>query len=153
MLDCDNYLRSNYIADPSPILWGSHVSKETSVDHVTQNMETYNRIAEHYYVTATPELRAWKEESMRRFAALLPGPRVVVPGCGDGRDSRFLASLALQVTSFDLSDAMLRIARERHKSGTYLKLDLRDMANVDRSTAFGPAVACIISAKPSSSSA
>jgi SAM-dependent methyltransferase len=106
------------------------VSKETRVDHVTQNMETYNRIADHYYVTATPELRAWKEESMRRFAVFLPGPLVVVPGCGDGRDSRFLASLALQVTSFDLSDAMLRIAREQDQSGTYLKLDLRDMANL-----------------------
>src|SRR6266702_109514 len=106
------------------------MSKETSVDHVTQNMETYNKIAEHYSVTATPELRAWKEESMRRFAACLPGTRVVVPGCGDGRDSRFLVSLALQVTSFDLSDAMLRIAREQDPSGTYLKLDFREMANL-----------------------
>ena len=106
------------------------MSKETGLDHVTQNMETYNRIAEHYYVTATPELRAWKEESMRRFAAFLPGAHVVVPGCGDGRDSRFLASLGLQVTSFDLSDAMLRIAREQDPSRTYLKLDFRDMANL-----------------------
>jgi 2-polyprenyl-3-methyl-5-hydroxy-6-metoxy-1,4-benzoquinol methylase len=106
------------------------MSKETSVDHVTQNMETYNSIAEHYYVTATPELRAWKEESMRRFAAFLPGANVIVPGCGDGRDSRFLASLGLQVTSFDLSDAMLRIAREQDPAGTYLKFDFRDMANL-----------------------
>jgi 2-polyprenyl-3-methyl-5-hydroxy-6-metoxy-1,4-benzoquinol methylase len=106
------------------------MSKETSVDHVTQNMETYNSIAEHYYVTATPELRAWKEESMRRFAAFLPGANVIVPGCGDGRDSRFLASLGLQVTSFDLSDAMLRIAREQDPAGTYLEFDFRDMANL-----------------------
>jgi len=106
------------------------MSKETDLDHVTQNMETYNRIAQHYYVTATPELRAWKEESMRRFAAFLPGAHVVVPGCGDGRDSRFLASLGLQVTSFDLSDAMLRIARQQDPSRTYLKLDFRDMANL-----------------------
>jgi hypothetical protein len=47
---------------------------------VTQNIETYNRIAEHSYVTATPELRAWKEESMRRSAAFLPEAHVVVPG-------------------------------------------------------------------------
>jgi 2-polyprenyl-3-methyl-5-hydroxy-6-metoxy-1,4-benzoquinol methylase len=106
------------------------MSKETSIDHVAQNMETYDSIAEHYYVTATPELRAWKEESMQRFATFLPGAHVVVPGCGDGRDSRFLASLGLQVTSFDLSDAMLRIARERDPSGSYLKLDFRDMMNL-----------------------
>jgi len=106
------------------------MSKETSIDHVAQNMETYDSIAEHYYVTATPELRAWKEESMRRFATFLPGANVLVPGCGDGRDSRFLASLGLQVTSFDLSDAMLRIAQEQDPAGTYLKLDLRDMAKL-----------------------
>jgi hypothetical protein len=33
------------LPDRNPILWARHVS----VDHVTQNIETYNRIAEHYY--------------------------------------------------------------------------------------------------------
>ena len=91
---------------------------------------------------------------MRRFAAFLPGAHVVVPGCGDGRDSRFPASLALQVTSFDLSEAMLRIAREQDPSGrisSSISAIWRTFA--DRSTAFGPVAACTISPKQSSCSA
>jgi SAM-dependent methyltransferase len=102
-------------------------SKEYPADHVAQSIATYDVIAEHYHVTATPELRAWKEASMRRFAGYLPGKRVLVPGCGDGRDSRFLSSLGLAVTSFDLSQGMLAAARKCDPHGTYLPMDFRDM--------------------------
>ena len=78
-------------------------------DHVTQTIATYNVIAPDYKLTATPEMRAWEEKSMRMFGGFLPGKRVLVPGCGDGRDSRFLASLGLAITSFDLSEEMLRL--------------------------------------------
>jgi len=95
-------------------------------DHVGVNVRTYDAIAENYSVTATPELRAWKENSMRRFAEMLPGRRVLVAACGDGRDSRFLARLGLSVVSFDLSDGMLAQARQHDPDGVYLKRDLRD---------------------------
>src|SRR6202166_4022933 len=79
-------------------------------DHVKQTIATYNLIAPDYKLTATPEMRAWEEESMRKFAGYLAGKQVLVPGCGDGRDSRFLLSLGLAITSFDLSDSILKIA-------------------------------------------
>jgi SAM-dependent methyltransferase len=96
-------------------------------DHVAQTIATYNLIAPDYKLTATPEMRAWEEESMRRFAGYLSGSRVLVPGCGDGRDSRFLVSLGLTVTSFDLSEEMLKIARSQDSNGSYVLMDLRDM--------------------------
>lgn len=100
-------------------------------DHVAQNMATYDAIAEHYHLTATPDLRAWKEASMRRFAGHLPGKAVLVPGCGDGRDSRYLSMLGLSVTSFDLSDGMLAIARQKDPQGDYRSLDFRDIASLE----------------------
>ena len=106
-------------------------AKEYPADHVAQSIATYDAIAEHYHVTATPELRAWKEASMRRFAEYLSGKRVLVPGCGDGRDSRFLSSLGLAVISFDLSRGMLAAARESDPHGAYLQMDLRDMASLE----------------------
>ena len=96
-------------------------------DHVTITTATYDRIAPHYSVTATPKMRAWEERSMRAFQSLLPGERVLVPGCGDGRDSRYLASLDLRVASFDLSQGMLSIARANDATGTYFLLDMRQM--------------------------
>jgi SAM-dependent methyltransferase len=96
-------------------------------DHVAQTIATYNVIAPDYILTATPEMRAWEEKSMRTFSRFLSGKRVLVPGCGDGRDSRFLASLALKITSFDLSETMLKIARAQDPEGSYSLMDLRDI--------------------------
>ena len=53
------------------------------------------------------------------------GDKVLVPGCGDGRDSRYLSSKSLDVTSFDISKGMLKISREKDPEGKYLLLDIR----------------------------
>ncbi len=96
-------------------------------DHVAQTIETYNVIAPDYKLSATPEMRGWEEVSMRTFCTYLAGSSVLVPGCGDGRDSRFLRSLGLKIHSFDLSEAMLRIATAQDPEGVYAKLDMRHM--------------------------
>jgi hypothetical protein len=57
--------------------------------HVAQTIATYNVIAPDYILTATPEMRAWEENSIRRFSEFLTGKRVLVPGCGDGRTHGF----------------------------------------------------------------
>ncbi len=97
------------------------------MEHITETIATYNRIAPDYVLTNTPDVQQWEEESMRYFYDLLSGQRVLAPGCGDGRHSRFMTSLGLAMVSFDLSDGMLAIARREDPAGTYLKLDLRDL--------------------------
>jgi|SRR5882724_1837917 len=99
-------------------------------EHVRKTIATYDVIAPHYRVTAIPELRAWEESSMRLFARYLQGSRVLVPGGCDGRDSRYLSSLGLDVWSFDLSDGMLAEVRKLDARGRYVKLDLRDVASL-----------------------
>ncbi len=99
-------------------------------DHVRRTIATYDIIAPHYGVTATSELRAWEESSMRLFAGYLSGTKVLVPGCGDGRDSRYLSSLGLDVLSFDLSDGMLQEARKLDGHARYVKLDLREVSSL-----------------------
>jgi SAM-dependent methyltransferase len=101
-------------------------------EHVEKTIATYNAIAPYYKLTATPEVRAWEESSMRLFANYLNGSSVLVPGCGDGRDSRYLSSLGLDVFSFDLSDGMLSEARNLDPDGRYEKLDLRDIECLNR---------------------
>jgi 2-polyprenyl-3-methyl-5-hydroxy-6-metoxy-1,4-benzoquinol methylase len=98
--------------------------ERTQSDHVTQTIATYNLIAPDYKLTATPEMRAWEEDPMRRFSSYLTGKRVLVPGCGDGRDSRFLRSLGLAVDSFDLSEGMLKIAVAQDPGESYALMDL-----------------------------
>ena len=96
------------------------------MDKTRRTIETYDQIAASYHVIATPEHRAWLEDSMRDFFGRLPGPSVLVAGCGEGRDSRFLAGLGARPVSFDLSDGMLALARASDPSGIYLQADLRE---------------------------
>ncbi|HEY4249455.1 MAG TPA: class I SAM-dependent methyltransferase [Lacunisphaera sp.] len=100
------------------------------MDHTQRTIQTYDQIAERYHVIATPEHRAWLEDSMREFFARLPGPAVLVAGCGEGRDSRYLRDLGACVVSFDLSEGMLAVARSSDPDGAYLRVDLRDAQSI-----------------------
>ena len=100
------------------------------MDHTQRTIETYEQIAAAYHIIATPEHRAWLEDSMREFFACLPGRSVLVAGCGEGRDSRYLRGLGAQVVSFDLSENMLALARAADPEGTYLRTDLRDAQSI-----------------------
>lgn len=101
------------------------------MDPTARTIQTYNQIAAEYHVIATPEHRAWLEDSMREFFVRLPGSSVLVAGCGEGRDSRYLGSLGAAVVSFDLSDGMLALARAADPGGTYLCVDLRDARSIN----------------------
>ncbi len=102
------------------------------MDHVEQTIETYDKIASAYHLASTPENRTWLEDSMREFFARLPGRSVLVAGCGEGRDSRFLRSLGATVMSFDFSEGMLAIARAADAEGAYWRCDLRHAGSIDR---------------------
>ena len=99
-------------------------------DHVKITIDTYDRIASDYIKTAVPEIREWEEESMKLFREMLPGTSVLVPGCGDGRDSRFLKVLGFSVISFDLSKEMLTQAKKYDPQGVYQHLDIRAIRNL-----------------------
>lgn len=102
------------------------------MDHTARTIGTYDQIAADYHVIATPEHRAWLEDSMREFHSRLPGRTVLVAGCGEGRDSRYLQALGAQVVSFDLSEGMLSLARASDPSGTYILLDLRHTRKIEQ---------------------
>jgi SAM-dependent methyltransferase len=113
------------------------------MDHIDRTIETYDRIAAAYRLVATPEHRAWLEDSMHTFFDRLPGPSVLVAGCGEGGDSRYLRGLGAQVISFDLSEGMLSLARAADPEGTYLRVDLRDLDRIGRSFDGIRACACL----------
>lgn len=102
------------------------------MDHVTRTIETYDQIAPDYHLVSTPENRAWLEDSMREFYSRLPGKTVLVAGCGEGRDSRYLQTLGAYVVSLDLSEGMLSLARASDPTGSYLHLDLRHTQAIEQ---------------------
>jgi SAM-dependent methyltransferase len=101
-------------------------------NHIACTIQTYDQIAADYHVIATPEHRAWLEDSMREFFSRLPGQSVLVAGCGEGRDSQYLRELGARILSFDLSEGMLSLARAADPRGEYLNLDLRNIRSLNQ---------------------
>lgn len=62
----------------------------------------------------------------------MPGNVVLVPGCGDGRDSRYLASKNIIVSSFDLSKGMLNEAIKEDPCGDYFLYDIRNIRKLNK---------------------
>jgi len=110
----------------------SSAFSDRNMHHTAHTIETYDQIATDYHLIATPEHRAWLEGSMREFHSRLPGKHVLVAGCGEGRDSRYLQTLGAHVISFDLSEGMLLLARASDPAGTYLSLDLRQAQKIEQ---------------------
>ena len=54
---------------------------------------------------------------LQRELQLKPGERVLDFCCGNGRHSRSIADMGCIVTGFDLSEVLLRVAREKDVKG------------------------------------
>lgn len=102
-------------------------------DHVSKTIATYDRFAQDWVAVANnAEIEDWITDSIKRFAGWLPGLDVLVPGCGDGRDSVCLSQQGKTVHSFDLSAAMLQIARSRVDAGSLWQMDLRELGSLQQ---------------------
>jgi hypothetical protein len=65
--------------------------------HVTQTIATYDAIAPNYILTATPEMRAWEEKSMRMFNDF--PKRKAGAGSGLRRRQRFTLSVVARASN------------------------------------------------------
>ncbi len=60
-----------------------------------------------------------------RLLEVQPGQRILDAACGNGLTSRKLASLGAEVTAFDFSEPMIRIAEERSREAAAARIHYR----------------------------
>lgn len=62
--------------------------------------------------------------SMEKFLRYLPGkPSILGAGCGPGRESRVFLAKGAKVVGVDLSEGLLKIAKEKNPTAEYVKAD------------------------------
>lgn len=101
-------------------------------DYLAATQRSYDTIAEAYadWVDGELESKPFDRAMLTAFAELVDGP-VADVGCGPGRISSFLHEQGVAVSGFDLSPAMVTVARHRYpelefRTATMTALPLAD---------------------------
>ncbi|MES2994946.1 MAG: class I SAM-dependent methyltransferase [Patescibacteria group bacterium] len=99
-------------------------------DYKTITQQAYDGMADAYaerdseIIEETFEVKS----ALDHFISLLPpGGHVLDIGSGGGRDSIYMFSKRLEVTGVDLSENMIRNAKERTPGITYLQMDFEEL--------------------------
>jgi len=89
----------------------------------------YDLIAAEYAAHLARELEAkpFDREFLDRFAKAVPAGEVLDLGCGPGHVGRYLHERGVAVCGLDLSEEMVRIARELNPAIEFQQGDMRDL--------------------------
>jgi ubiquinone/menaquinone biosynthesis C-methylase UbiE len=104
------------------------------MDVVEQTAQTYDRIAAEYCKkTREPRFLEWEEGYIKKLLAYISSkePLILNVGCGDGRDNIHIEKNGGKAIGIDLSDGMLKEARNLHPEGDFRKMDMRNLAFED----------------------
>jgi SAM-dependent methyltransferase len=94
---------------------------------VADAAETYDAMAADYVAhEGNPYSALYEQPNLRAMVPSAPGLRVLDAGCGAGRNAVWLVSQGADVVGLDASAELLRLARERLPSATFLLGDLAD---------------------------
>ena len=95
---------------------------------------TYDDVAEAYGRALDPDGVGLVDPVLTELVGEVAGQDVLSLACGQGQDARLLARLGAAVTGVDVSEEMLRRAREHEETGprgiTYVQSDARALAEL-----------------------
>lgn len=90
------------------------------MDIKQQTKETYDKIASGF--SASHFDHFWVDE-FDFFKKIVNGHKVIDIGCGAGRDAAIFVDSGFDYTGIDISEGMLKVARERVPHGKFLQTD------------------------------
>lgn len=113
--------------------------KEEIRAYWSERARTFDRAFGHG-ISSAAEFRAWQEPIR---ATLGDEPiRVLELACGTGEVTRLIHDLGHDVTALDFSEAMLKVARRKHRDKERLRFVLADAENTLEPDAGYDAIAC-----------
>lgn len=100
------------------------------MDVVERTIQAYDKIASKYAKkTREPRFLVWEEKYINSLIKYIPGsnPKILDVGCGDGRHTVIIDKNGGKATGIDLSDSMLKEARDLYPDGDFRKMDMRKL--------------------------
>lgn len=113
--------------------------KEEIRSYWSNRSQTFD-LAFGHFIAPGPEARAW-QQPMRDALGERP-LKVLELACGTGEVTRIIHDLGHDVTALDFSEAMLEVARAKHKGKEHLRFVLADAENTMADDATYDAIVC-----------
>jgi cyclopropane fatty-acyl-phospholipid synthase-like methyltransferase len=101
-------------------------------DPVNITINTYNKYASDFKKRSQNE-DVTTLKLIKKLKKYDTGSNLLDIGCGTGRDSLILSNEGFDIIAIDLSEEMLKIAKEIAPKVTFLKMDIRNMSFKKRS--------------------
>src|SRR5947208_10354354 len=106
----------------------------SEVDDMKPVVSAYDDVADAYSRALDPDGAGLVDPVLTELIGEVAGQEVLSLACGQGQDARLLARLGASVTGVDVSEEMLRRAREHEAAEphgiSYLQADARDLAEL-----------------------
>ncbi len=97
-----------------------------NMDKKAQTIDTYNKIA-HSMAQRFNELGARIPDIEKTFSCIARrNPKVLEIGCGNGRDAAEILKCTDDYVGIDISESMIRLAKERVPQGTFVVADIEN---------------------------
>ncbi len=104
----------------------NHDLKEDIREYWSLRSKTFDQAFGHH-IPEGEEFAAWRQEILDHLGTR---PRKILElACGTGEVSRLLLSLGHEVTGLDFSEAMLAVAKEKHKNNGNIRFIFADAEN------------------------
>lgn len=91
-------------------------------------IKTYDKIAKNYSISKA-DINLVKNH-LDNFIKYIKNGKIFDVGCGHGRDAKYLEDNGFNVTGIDLSENMLNIARINSPKSKFIKMDMKDLSNI-----------------------
>jgi len=93
------------------------------IDKIT--LQTTNKLAKEFYKRYNS--KKIMEKHREKFINLLGGNKILDCGCGIGRDCREFAKLGFKVIGVDVSEEMLKLAKQETKKTNFYQMDMTNL--------------------------
>lgn len=104
------------------------------MDPTTVTIDTYNSFAEDYRERYKTDDSNKMQPSLDKFISMLTtGKKVLDVGSGAGFDAKYFSDHGFDVTSIDLAEKLIEVAKEIAPKVNFLKMDMRSMTFEDNS--------------------
>ncbi len=112
------------MADPIMVIREEAMAAQP--EKISETINAYDQLAD-LYARLHVEFKFWKAEYEQFLSFVERKGKLLDAGCGPGRDAEYFSNHGFEVVGIDLSEKMLKKAKERNPKIQFKKMDMSEL--------------------------